>query len=61
MQAQEPTRRHRRKHVNEQEQDEVLATNLEFVKRYLKDEDISLKDLADLGGRHRYYFRDCNG
>ncbi len=53
MQAQEPTRRRRRHiHVNEKEQDEILATNIEFVKyylkNYLKSEDISLKDLADL-------------
>ena len=50
MQAQEPTRRRRRHvHVNEKEQDEILATNIEFVKYYLKSEDISLKELADLG------------
>ncbi len=49
MQAQEPTRRRRRHvHVNEKEQDEILATNIEFVKYYLKSEDISLKELADL-------------
>jgi hypothetical protein len=49
MQAQEPTRRRRRHiHVNEKEQDEILATNIEFVKYYLKSEDISLKKLADL-------------
>ena len=51
MQAQEPTRRRRKRtHVNEkeQEQDEILATDIEFVKCYLKSEDISLKELADL-------------
>jgi hypothetical protein len=51
MQVQEPpTRRRRKSHVNEkeQEQDEILATNIEFVKFYLKNEDISLKELADL-------------
>ena len=51
MQAQEPTRRRRRHvHVNEKEkeQDEILAKNIEFVKAYLKSEDISLKELADL-------------
>ena len=51
MQAQEPPTRRRRRHVhvNENEQDEILAKNIEFVKHYLKSEDISLKDLADLG------------
>jgi len=50
MQAQEPPARRRRRHVhvNEKEQDEILATNIEFVKAYLKSEDISLKELADL-------------
>ena len=49
MQAQEPTRRRRRHvHVNEKEQDEILAKNIEIVKPYLKSEDISLKELADL-------------
>ena len=48
MQAQEPTRRRRHVHVNEKEQDEILAANIEFVKHYLKSEDISLKELADI-------------
>jgi hypothetical protein len=49
MQAQEPTRRRRRHvHVNEKEQDEILAANIEIVKPYLKSEDISLKELADI-------------
>ena len=51
MQTQEPTRRRRRHaHVNEKEkeQDEILAVNIEFIKYYLKSEDISLKELADL-------------
>ena len=49
MQTQEPTRR-RRRHVNEREkeQDEILAKNIEIIKPYLKSEDISLKELADL-------------
>jgi hypothetical protein len=51
MQAQEPTRRRKRHVVNEKEkeQDEILAKNIEIVKPYLKSEDISLKELADLG------------
>ena len=49
MQAQEPTRRRRRHvHVNENEQDKILADNIEIVKQYLKSEDISLKELADI-------------
>ena len=48
MQAQEPPTRRRRKHVNEKEQDEILAANIELIKPYLKSEDISLKELADL-------------